>query len=60
MSAENKYRWILQILWDGHWRTIMEHEERKVLVEYAYSCPRDLELRIIDSTEEVKAHGGRH
>ena len=57
---DKKYRWKLQILWGGDWRTIMESDDRKMLAEYARQCPDDLELRIIDAEEEVKARGRRH
>ncbi len=50
--------WKLQIYWHGGWRTILESEYRKPLVEYAETCPDHLELRIIDSKEE-KEHGKR-
>jgi len=55
-----QYRWKLQIYWAGDWRTIMEHDDRHVLVEYAQSCAEDLQLRIIDTQEEVKARDRRH
>ena len=58
--AEKKYQWKLQIFWAGGWRTILESDKRKELVDYAAQCPEDLEMRIIDTTtEEVKAHGRR-
>lgn len=53
-------RWKLQVYWGGGWRTIMESDKRQDLVQYAESCPADLELRIIDATEEVKSNGRRH
>lgn len=53
-------RWKLQIYWSGDWRTIMESDKRYELVQYAETCPGDLELRIIDATEEVKSNGRRH
>ena len=53
-------RWKLQVFWAGDWRTIMESDDRITLAKYARSCPDDLQLRIIDAEEEVKAHGGRH
>ena len=56
---DKKYRWKLQIYWDGNWRTVLESEKRIELSRYAESCPEDLQLRIIDSTEEVKANGRR-
>ena len=60
MSGERKPRWKLQIFWGGDWRTIMENENRVELAQYASSCPDDLQLRIIDTEEEVKARGRRH
>ena len=50
--------WKLQIYWHGGWRTILESEYRKPLVEYAETCPENLQLRIIDSKED-KEHGRR-
>ena len=47
-------------MWGGDWRTIMESDDRKMLAEYARQCLDDLELRIIDAEEEVKARGRRH
>ena len=56
-----KYRWELQIWWGGAWRTIMENDKRAILSEYMESCPEDLRMRIIDTTEEeVKPRGRRH
>ena len=57
---DKKYRWKLQIYWDMEWRTVLESDKRSELSRYAESCSEDLELRIIDSTEEVKSHGRRH
>jgi len=45
-------QWKLQIHWGGKWRTILENDDRKPLVEYAEICPDHLRLRIIDSKEE--------
>lgn len=57
---DKKKRWKLQIYWDGDWRTILESDARHELVTYANSCAEDLEIRIIDSSEEeVKKHGRR-
>ena len=56
----NSKRWKLQVYWSGGWRTIMESDKRHELVQYAESCPGDLELRIIDAMEEVKSNGRRH
>ena len=56
----NKYRWQLQILWGGDWRTIMESDDRRILTEYARKCGRDLQMRIHDTNEEVKTNGRRH
>ena len=58
--GDKKFRWKLQLFWYGDWRTIMESDDRKILAEYAQRCPKDLELKIIDAEEEVKAHGRRH
>ena len=57
-----QYRWKLQIHWGGAWRTIMENDTRAILSEYMESCPEDLRMRIIDSTEEEeeKKHGRRY
>ena len=57
-----KTRWMLQIYWEGAWRTILDSDERKVLAEYARGCPDDLDLRIINSDEEdeVRKRGRRH
>ena len=60
MSGEKKYRWKLQIYWAGDWRTIIQSDKRLDLVQYANSCSEDIELRIIDAEEEVKARGRRH
>lgn len=57
---DKKFRWKLQVYWAGGWRTIIESDKRYELVQYADTCPDDLELRIIDSTEEVKKDGRRH
>ena len=54
---DKKYRWKLQILWAGDWRTIMESDDRRILVEYADSCSGDVQLRITDTLEEVKQNG---
>lgn len=57
----DKKEWRLQIYWQGGWRTIMDSDNRKELVEYARSCPEDLQLRILNKNEEeVKARGRRH
>ena len=56
----DKRRWKLQVFWCGDWRTIMESDKRYELAQYAESCPDDLKLRIIDTTEEVKSNGRRH
>ena len=56
---DKKYQWKLQILWAGGWRTIMESDKRAVLSAYMESCPEGLQLRIIDTTEEVKPNGRR-
>ena len=59
--AEKKYLWKLQIYWQGGWRTIMGSDKRSDLSEYASKCPNELEMRIIDTTqEEVKSNGRRH
>ena len=57
---DKKYHWRLEILWAGEWRTIMESDYRRDLVEYASRCAEDLNLRIVDSLEEVKKNGRRH
>ena len=52
---------MLQIFWDGEWRTRFGSDERIELARYIEECPKDLELRIIDNLEEeVKARGRRH
>jgi len=56
---DKKYRWQLQIMWGGDWRTIMESDDRRILTEYAERCRKDLRMRIRD-TEEVKKDGRRH
>jgi hypothetical protein len=57
---DRKKRWRLQILWGGDWRTIMESDERHMLVEYASRCADDLEMRIQDTNEDVKKNDRRH
>lgn len=53
-------KWKLQVFYGGDWRTIMEGDARHELVEYANSCAEDVQLRIIDSSEEeVNKHGRR-
>ena len=56
---DKKYRWKLQIYWQGGWRKILESDKRSDLVDYAKTCPEHLQLRIIDTTEEVKARGNK-
>jgi hypothetical protein len=59
--ADKKLRWTLQIFWDGEWRTLFGSDKRIELARYIEECPKDLELRIIDSLEEeVKARARRH
>lgn len=55
----DKKRWKLQLMWSGSWRTILESDKRTELSDYARTCPDDLEMRIIDSTEEEKNNGRR-
>ena len=58
---DKKYRWTLQVYWEGGWRTLWGSESRKDLIEYTDRCPKDIEFRIVDSLEEeVKARGRRH
>ena len=57
---DKKYRWKLQIYWQGGWRTILEGDKRTELSEYMESCPDQYEMRIVDTTlEEVKPNGRR-
>ena len=57
---DRKCRWMLQIYWHGKWKTIMEHNERHVLVQYADSnTANDVNMRIIDALEEEKRSHGR-
>jgi hypothetical protein len=59
--AAKKWRWTLQILWGGDWRTLFGCDKRIELARYIEECPKDLELRIIDNLEEeVKARARRH
>lgn len=52
---------MLQIFWDGEWRTLFGSDKRIELARYIEECQKDLELRIIDNLEEeVKARGRRH
>lgn len=52
-------RWLLQVFWAGEWRDIMQSDERHVLAKYMQSCPDDLEVRIVDTQEGVKARDRR-
>jgi len=60
----DKYRWILQLYWEGDWRELMKSDKRIDLVKYAEQCSEqseeNLDFRIVDATEEVNPHGRRH
>jgi hypothetical protein len=60
MPMDKKNRWKLQIFWCGDWRTIMESDDRHILMEYAQTCAEDTKLKILDTSEEVSKRDRRH
>ena len=57
---DRKYRYWLEVTWQGHKKRLWGSDNRVELDEYAMTCGPDVEVQIIDSLEEEVNDSGGH
>ena len=58
---ESKYRYWLEVTWNGHTKRLWGSDKRIELDEWAAKCGPDIAVRVIDALEEeVNDRGGHH